>query len=288
MSWSMNSMPPGLPTPSSAPSELPRGCATPPGNGLVRVVVGKYCPWRHERVLAVAHLAVVGRAHELVVPRRPVDAVAGADDRLRVHRVDHADARRELHRRLVALLGRGAVDAGIDEAAAHRIAIDDGVAEGAARVQRAVEGHREAILLFTKTVLVLDADAAVDRQFRPDAEVVLEVGAVVAGEVVGRLRHQDAAQVARVARGVAEDHARQVVARRVGARYAVDVRVGRGVAAVEVEVAGAARERLRVDADGAVVDTQLHGVAAEQARGRGVGAPRVEVAIGGVDGARVA
>ena len=33
LSWSMNSM--WLPTPASAPSELPTGCRTPPGNGLV-------------------------------------------------------------------------------------------------------------------------------------------------------------------------------------------------------------------------------------------------------------
>jgi hypothetical protein len=85
----------------------------------------------HERVLAVAHLAVVGRADGLVIPRCLVDAVAAAHHGLGIHRVDEPDARRELRRRLIALDGRVAVDAGIHQAAART-----GRAERAAGIHR--------------------------------------------------------------------------------------------------------------------------------------------------------
>ena len=239
----------------------------------------------NERVLAVAHLTVVGRANELVVPGRPVDAVAAAHDRLRIRRVDDADARRELRAWLIALLGPVAVDAGIHQTAAHGAAVDHDVAQPAAGVERAVEADREAVCFFAQAVLVLDPQAAVDRQLGADAEVVLQVGAVVAREVVGRFRHQDPALVAGVARGRAQQETGQGVTGRIHAVHAVRVRIRRREPSVELEHARAAGERLGVDADRAEVEASLHGVTPHQPRGRGIRAPRVQVPVGRVDGA---
>ena len=72
-------------------------------------------------------------------------------------------------------------DAGVNQAAANRLAgqrVDD-VAERAAGVQRAVEGHGEAVVLFLQAVFVLEAEAVVQGELRADAPVVLRVDAVV-------------------------------------------------------------------------------------------------------------
>ena len=228
----------------------------------------------HERVLAVANLAVIRRADELVVPRGLIDAVAAANHCAGIHGVHDAHARRELGGRLIALLGRRSVDSGIDETTARARG-----AKRAAGIERAIERHGEPVLLLPQPVLVLDAEAGVEREPRADAEVVLDVRAVVTREVICWRRYQDAAQVARVTSGKAEQHAGEVVARRIRTVDSIHVRIRRRVAAVEVERAGAVLKRLRVDADGAVVDAHLHGVATDQSRNRPVGAPRVKVAV---------
>ncbi len=239
---------------------------------------GLELPLLKERVLAVADLAVVGRAHALVVPGRPVDAVAGTHDRLRVERVDEADTGRELQRGLVALFGGRAVLAGVDETAAHGAAVHDDVAEGATGVERAVEGHREAVFLLTQTGLRFHAHTHVQGELRVDAEVVLQVATVVVHVGVQGFRHAHAAQVARVARGQAEQEARERVAALQCGRAA------RRPQTVEVEEARAGRVGLRVGADAAEVEAGLDGLAAEELRRGGVGAPRVPHAVGGVDG----
>ena len=84
--------------PSSAPRVLPtRLAARRSGTGWSASPSARTGPAAMVVTWREADVAVVGGADGLVVPRRPVDAVAGADHGLRVERVDHADARRELH-----------------------------------------------------------------------------------------------------------------------------------------------------------------------------------------------
>ena len=99
------------PAPVSRPRLLPVGCTMPFGNGLSIVVVGTdpRSADSDQRGRRVADLAPPVSAGRRVVPRRVVEAPAAAHDGLRVHAVDHADARRDFHRRLIALLGRRAV-----------------------------------------------------------------------------------------------------------------------------------------------------------------------------------
>ncbi len=235
------------------------------------------------RHLREAHVPVVVGADGLVVPRGPVDPVAGPHDRPRVEGVDRTDARRELDGHRVALVLVRAVLARVDEAAPHGLPgqrVDD-AAERSRRGQRPVEGHREAVVLLTQAGLVLQAHAVVDRELGADPEVVLRVEPVVVDPRVERAGDRHRAQVTRAARGVPEQHAGQGVPRRRVERQ----RVLRGEVPVEREVARAARERLRVDADLAEVRAGLERVPSHQARHRGVGRPRVPVDPVRVDGA---
>ncbi len=72
-------------------------------------------------VLAEANLAVVGSANGLIVPRRPVDPIAGAQHGLGIERVDQPDARRDLDRWRIALIRVGTVDASVDQPADERL-----------------------------------------------------------------------------------------------------------------------------------------------------------------------
>ncbi len=159
--------------------------------------------WR-ELALADDDLAVVGRANRLVVPRRPVDAVAGAQHVLRIKRVHEANARRDLRARRVALVGVGAAHAGVHQTAANRLSgqrIDD-IAQRAAGVDLAIEGDGEGVVLLHQAGLVLDTKTNVDRRLRADTPVVLRVATRVIHEHVERPRDLEAALVARVARRI--------------------------------------------------------------------------------------
>ncbi len=50
-------------------------------------------------------------------------------------------------------------------------------AQGAARIERAIERHREAVVLFTQAVFVLDAQAVVQVNFGLARAVVLQIQA---------------------------------------------------------------------------------------------------------------
>ncbi len=152
---------------------------------------------RHEGVLlkrrdaGEAKLPVVGVVGRRVVPRRPEESVAGADDGVLIDGVHDAGARRQFHRGLVALHVGRAVDAGVDQAATNGIAPFD----PDQIVQRAdcilIEGDGDAIVLLADAVLVLDAQAEVQRHLRAQADVVLGVAAVVVDEHVEGLRNRD-------------------------------------------------------------------------------------------------
>ena len=126
---------------------------------------------------------------------------------------------------------------------------------------------------------MLEAQAVVEGQLRVDAPVVLHVAAVVVGVEIERRRDRDLAGAD--GRRVAEQERREGVA--VGGAAGAAVR-GRHVL-VEVEEAGAVARDVAVDADLAEVAADLEGVAADERRPGGVGAGRLPVDLGRVDGA---
>ena len=185
------------PTPASAPSALPTGCSMPFGNGLLSATFGRNWPWIDERLLAEADLPVVGVARRLVVPRRPVDAVAGAQHRPRVERVHDAKPRRDLERpadrpgssrRRSRRHTRGRRRS--------RCPVIGLTTFPSAPPGLSVRSKATVKLSFSSIEpgLVLEPHTEVHRGLRADAEVVLRVPAVVVHERVERVRDADAAR----------------------------------------------------------------------------------------------
>ncbi len=195
---------------------------------------------RQDRVLRVAHLAVVvGRgARDRKVHRRPIHTVATADDRLRVERVDNANAWGPLHCRRVALISLVAVDAGVHQATDHGSGrcSSYGVGRDGDRRQRGgharIPADREVVVLLRQPFLVLETQAVVHRELRADAPVVLDEATEVVCEEVERGRYRQPALTRRQRRRIAQQERRE----RIAVGRAAGAAIGRRHVLVEVEI----------------------------------------------------